>query len=151
MLALTKKIGYGLIAMSHLARLDDGQVVSAREIAETFGVPASLLMNVLKELAAAGFVESVRGARGGYRLARPADRITMADLVRVLEGPIRLASCISGMVRDNDGDLCPIIDKCPICDPVHRVHRKIFDFMKQMTLAEIAEPENTPVKEDCLR
>ena len=64
MLALTKKTGYGLIAMGHLAALARGEVASASAIARQFGVPQALLMNVLKELASAGFVQSVRGAGG---------------------------------------------------------------------------------------
>src|ERR1035437_1275386 len=86
MLSLTKKTGYGLIAMTHLAQLEAHEVASAREIADLFGVPASLLMNVLKELAAAGYVESVRGAKGGYRLARRPEEINLADLVSAMEG-----------------------------------------------------------------
>lgn len=70
MLALTKKTGYGLIAMAHLAELPEGRVCSAREIAALYEIPAALLMNVLKALSSAGYVESFRGARGGYRLAR---------------------------------------------------------------------------------
>jgi len=140
MLSLTKKTGYGLIAMTHLARLEQGEVSSAREIAERFGVPASLLMNVLKELAAGGYVESVRGARGGYRLARPAEEITLADLVAAVEGPIRLAECVTDLAGDDAECTCQLMARCPIADPVHRVHRRLNDFLKKVTLAEIVEP-----------
>jgi len=142
MLALTKKTGYGLIAMTHLARLGQGEVSSAREIADRFGVPGSLLMNVLKDLSAAGYVESVRGAHGGYRLALRPDDVNLADLVAALEGPIRTAQCVTG--QEDDAGLCRLMDRCPINDPVHRIHRKLRDFLKNITLADIAEPA-TPV------
>jgi Rrf2 family protein len=139
MLSLTKKTGYGLIAMTHLATLPDEQVVSAREIAEAFGVPVSLLMNVLKELAAAGYVESVRGAKGGYRLARPPEQINLADLVTTLEGPIRLSACTTEQAGHHEcTDL--VMSRCPVADPVHRVQRKLNDFLKKLTLAEVVEP-----------
>ena len=140
MLALTKKTGYGLVAMTHLAGLAEHEVSSAREIASTFGVPTSLLMNVLKELAASGYVESVRGARGGYRLAMPAEAITLADLIAVLEGPMRLAECITGEAEAGDKSICRVMDRCPIVDPVLRIHRKLTDFLRNVTLAQLAEP-----------
>ena len=138
MLNLNKKTGYALVAMTHLAGLPDGHVASAREVAEKFGIPQSLLMNVMKELSAAGYTESVRGARGGYRLARRPEQITLADLIEVLEGPVRLAECVTG----ESGDVmeCRLMDRCPIADPVHRVQRKLNDFLRKVTLAEIAEP-----------
>ena len=144
MLALTKRVGYGLIALTHLAQGPAGRLESAREIAERFGISTSLLMNILKELAAAGIVESVRGARGGYRLAQDPAEITFADLIEVIEGPVRLAKCITGDLGDEDESLCSLMGKCPIMDPVHRVHRKVHDFMKQLTLAEIAESDAHP-------
>lgn len=147
MLSLTKKAGYGLIAMTHLARLPDGRVACAREISELFGVPASLLMNVLKELSAAGYVESVRGARGGYRLARSPEQINMADIVETLDGPVRLAECITVEAGEDDECTCTVMARCPISDPVHRIHRRLHDFLKKVTLAEIIEPVSAPADE----
>lgn len=139
MLALTKKTGYGLIAMTHLARLGDQEVTSAREIAELFGVPAGLLMNVLKELCTTGYVESVRGARGGYRLARRPEEINLADLIGAIERPVRSAECMTDRAGDEECT-CEQMARCPVADPVHRVHRKLNDFLKKVTLAEIVEP-----------
>lgn len=140
MLALTKKTGYGLIAMAHLAGLEDRGLASAREIAERLDVPSALLMNVMKRLSAAGYVESVRGARGGYRLARRPEEINLADVVTVLEGPIRLARCVSGQLGERDECGCMLMARCPVTDPVHRVQRRLNDFLKTLTLAEIVEP-----------
>jgi Rrf2 family protein len=138
MLAMTKKTGYSIIAITYLARLSGQGVASAREIAELFGVPASLLMNVLKQLAAAGYVESVRGAHGGYRLIRELEKITLADLVEAMEGPVRLSDCLADPAK-LDECTCQMMANCPISDPVHRVQRKLNDFLKKVTLAEIVE------------
>ena len=137
-MALTKKTGYALVAMTHLAALDGGRA-SAREVAALVGAPLALLMNVLKELASGGFVESVRGARGGYRLARPLDEINLADVVETMEGPVRLAECLA---RPGARHECTSkrMARCPISDPVHRVQRKLNDFLKKVTLADIVEP-----------
>lgn len=142
MLALTKKTGYGLIAMAHLAELHDGRVASAREIAETYGIPTALLMNVLKALSAAGYVESFRGARGGYRLARAPDEVNLAELVAAIEGPVPQAQCLMAVGGNDDEECtCQVMSHCPVADPVHRVQRKLRDFLMKVTLAEIAGPQ----------
>ena len=93
MLTLTRKTDYALIALSHLAA-NQGRIVSAREIAGKYRVPLALLMNLLKLCAAAGLVESVRGARGGYRLGKPPEKITLVELVEAIEGPLKLSSAM---------------------------------------------------------
>jgi Rrf2 family protein len=136
MLALTKKTGYGLIAMGHLAALPEGEVASASAIARQFGVPQALLMNVLKELAAAGFVQSVRGAGGGYRLARRPRDIRLSELTSAVEHPVRLTECVTKAAGDKR---CTreMMARCPVADPVHRFHRKLNDFLQNVTLEEI--------------
>jgi len=142
MLAFSKKTGYALIAMLHLAKLDEGDLASSREIAERFSVPAYLLKNVMKELAAAGFVSSVRGAHGGYSLTRLPEDIDLAEVVTALEGPIRLAECIKHRGQMND-KVCKIMGHCPVEDPVHRVQRKLRDFLKTVTLEDIVRPTDS--------
>ncbi len=137
MLGLTKKTGYGLIALTYLAKLDAGELRSAREIADQHGTPLSLLMNVLKELAAAGMVESVRGSRGGYRLARRASDVTLMEIVTLLEGPVRLAECVREDDEVGDDVTCALIETCPIADPIHLVQRRIADCLKSVTLADL--------------
>jgi Rrf2 family protein len=124
--------------MSHLATLEAAQLASAKEIALKYGISMAFLMNVMKELAAAGFVESARGAHGGYRLAQSPRKINMADVVLALEGPVRSAHCMRKAGEDV-ADVCQIVDRCPIADPVHRLHRKLNDFLKGLTLADVLE------------
>lgn len=139
-MGLTKKTGYGLTAMGHLAHLSPGQLATAREIAQCYGIPLALMMNVMKRLAAAGYVESVRGAHGGYRLAKPLSDLTLEEFSTKLEGPVRQAACISHVT----GDLAACSEAnqllCPVHDPVHRVQRRLQDFLKRVTLAEIVAP-----------
>lgn len=144
MLSLTKKTDYALIAMSRLAA-NPKAVFSAREIAQDFHVPLPLLMNVLKKLCASGLVRSVRGARGGYSLARPAAEVTLADLIVALEGPMKLAQCSSAKGDDGNGPPhgCRLGESCPIQGPLQRVHERLRDFLENVTLAEIAAGQET--------
>ena len=136
MLSLTKKTDYALIAMSRLVADPEG-VHSARRIAEDFGVPLPLLMNILKQLSASGIIRSTRGARGGYVLARPAEKITLADLIVALEGPMRLSQC-SGRHGEGAGEGgCRLEESCPIQGPLQRVHERLREFLQNVTLAEI--------------
>src|SRR5688572_11227957 len=93
MLTFSKKVDYGLIALSHLAT-DEGHKASARQIADKFGVPLPILMNILKTLAHQGLVTSLRGAKGGYVLAIDPHTISVGRIVLALEGPIRMVECV---------------------------------------------------------
>lgn len=139
MLSLTKKTGYGLIAMASLAQLGPGELLSARQIAERTGMPPSLVTNALKSLCASGYVNSVRGAHGGYKLACHPDRINLGDLIADIEGPVRLTECVMGRRAKRQAANCELSDRCPIAEPIRRVHEKLRDFLKNVTLAEIVE------------
>jgi Rrf2 family protein len=139
MLSLTRKAAYGLIAMAHLA-CRGGQRVSAREIARENHLPVSFVMNVMKRLCAAGYVQSVRGAAGGYTLARRPEDIILGPLLDEIEGPVPDARCKRGdygLAPRPPGQPCPDAETCPHGDPVHRVHRKLRDFLQNVALADI--------------
>src|SRR4051794_23260368 len=99
MLNLTKRVDYGLIALTHLA-LHREKRLSAREVAQVYGLSQPLLANVFKELARLGFVRSVRGTKGGYELAQEPREIPVGRLVESLEGPVRLTECIGSDGHD---------------------------------------------------
>jgi len=140
MLALTKKTDYALIALSHLARTADGPV-SARQIAEQYSLPQPLLMNVLKRLARRELVKSVRGAKGGYRLAIGADQLTLAMLIEAMEGPIGLVQCALERPLRNGRAVCRVGENCPIRQPARKIHTKLQDFLQQLTLADMLEED----------
>lgn len=141
MLSLTRKTDYALIALSHLATSGD-RIVSAREVASRYNVPLPLLMNLLKLCAARGLVESVRGARGGYRLGKPADRITLVELVEAIEGPLRLGQCnglVSKSQKEGAETVCQVGACCPVRVAVHNVHMRLQGFLAEMTIADVAQ------------
>jgi Rrf2 family transcriptional regulator, cysteine metabolism repressor len=86
---------YGVRVMVELARRDQDAPVSLSDIADGDGMPLAYLEHLAARLRKAGLVESRRGARGGYLLARPAKDITMAEVVEALEGAIAPIECIS--------------------------------------------------------
>src|SRR5215207_11005099 len=93
MLRLSKKADYALMAMKHLATRPDAASASAREIAEQYDIPIELMAKVLQRLARRGLVTSLQGTRGGYRLARETARISVADIIKAIEGPLKVTAC----------------------------------------------------------
>jgi len=145
MLTLTKKTDYALVALSYLARRT-GDIVSARELARLSRVPLPILTNILKTLAGAEIVVSERGSSGGYGLARPATEINLHSLITVIEGPIQFVHCAvtaaaSGKTR------CELVPRCPVRLPVRRIHSRLQEFLKSVTLAELFADEEEPAGE----
>jgi FeS assembly SUF system regulator len=141
MLRLSKLTDYGTVAMTHIAREPD-RIHSAAELAAKMGVAGSTASKILKMLARANLLASVRGAKGGYMLSRPANHISIAELVDALEGPIGLTECsvIAG--------LCALESSCSIRANWRRINRVVRDALGQMTLAELAQPAFRPVRLD---
>ena len=133
MLRLSKKADYALIAMKHLAQMaGQGASSSAREIAELYDVPIEMLAKVLQRLVRSGLLESHQGTRGGYQLARPAERISVADVIQAVDGPLRVTAC------STDDEECDQFEKCSVRDPLWRIKERILKTLESSTLAEIA-------------
>ncbi len=103
----TAKADYAVRAAVELAASEDGPV-SAERIAEAQNIPVNFLENILLDLRRAGIVESRRGAAGGYLLAKPADEIVVADVVRAVEGPLASVRGLSPDQLDYDGNAAPL-------------------------------------------
>jgi Rrf2 family protein len=85
---ISAKADYAVRAAAELAAAVDSHPVRAEEIASAQHIPLNFLLNILADLKLARIVQSYRGAQGGYRLARPPDKITVAEVIRAVEGPL---------------------------------------------------------------
>ncbi|MBM3765019.1 MAG: Rrf2 family transcriptional regulator [Acidobacteria bacterium] len=132
MLKLTKKADYALIALKHLTVVRP-RSASAKEISDRFHIPVPVLSKVLQRLAKHGFLASVHGTNGGYRLAQDPDRISALQVVRAIDGPVFLASCFTENGKD-----CNHLDHCSIRDPLRRVHEGILGLLEAMTMLDLA-------------
>jgi Rrf2 family transcriptional regulator, cysteine metabolism repressor len=102
-IVITTKSDYGMRAAIDLARLyPTGEPVQVKDIADRQGIPKDFLSLIMVDLRKGGIVESVRGPRGGYRLARTPAEVSMGEILEVLEGPIQLLECVS----DSSGEKC---------------------------------------------
>jgi len=137
------KAEYGVRVMAHLAKSGGNSPISLGAIAEAEGLPLAYLEHLAARLRRAGLVESRRGSRGGYSLARDAGAITMAEVVRALEGDIAPVECITAgadgalvCVREGQAGHEP----CPSKLLWTRVQGSIVRTLTDTTLADLVRP-----------
>lgn len=130
MLRVSKLSDYATVLLGHLADAGD-RVCPAAELAERARLELPTASKVLKTLAAAGLVESFRGASGGYRLARPAQRISVAEIIEAIDGPIGMTECSL-----HEG-LCSHEPHCGVRAPWQRISRVIEHALREVSLAQM--------------
>jgi Rrf2 family protein len=142
MFKLSKKADYGLIAMKHLAKNRQQKACSASEIAEEYGISATLMAKVLQMLGRQGLVDARHGASGGYQLAKAPDTISALEVITAIDGPVLITSCVT-----NHG-ACDATDRCSIKEPLRRVNESILGVLNTVTIAQLSEdhPEPTLVE-----
>lgn len=133
MLKLTKKADYGLMAMKHLAEHADKGACSAKDVAESYGIPQEALAKILQRLVKAGLLHSQHGINGGYTLARDARAISAFEVIRAIEGPLFITSCIT--VRGE----CGQSSRCTIREPLRKVSSSIEEVLKQIAISEMKD------------
>jgi FeS assembly SUF system regulator len=139
MLRITKMTDYAVLVLSELVRPESGGSCAAPDLATRTSIPQPTVSKVLKLLARGGLVVSERGKNGGYRLSRPADAITVADIVDAVEGPIAVTEC-STVVRG----CCELEGRCPTETNWLRINDAIRQTLRGISLADMVRP-NLPV------
>ena len=139
MTLLSRKADYALLILSYLHQKPVGG--TARAVADKFGLSRPFVANILKELCQTGFVTSHRGVKGGYALARPADAITLAELLESIEDGFRLTMCNpSAHDADEDHECCSLAGTCTLKGPIAEVHHRLLEVLRAVTLAELFDP-----------
>ncbi len=133
MIRLSKLADYGIVIMTNLAR-QPGRQHNAPEVAAQSHIPLPMVSKILKSLARAGLLQSHRGVKGGYGLARPAAAISVADVISALDGPIALTACI----EDGPGG-CEIEALCPARANWQRINDAIRTALDGISMAEMAQ------------
>ena len=180
MLRISKKADYAVFLLGAIARqgaYPGGQaadsVVSAHEISKQAGLNKSVVANLLKDFARHGVLESTRGLKGGYRLARPPADVSLGDILEVVEGRFALVDCVAHDQRTahdqkrtgsseagplplapsmRDDHDCSLMSFCPSRRPMRLVHDRISQVFRETRLDELcslpaarAEKPTTPV------
>lgn len=133
MMKLSTKGRYGLKAMFELALRYSDEPVSLNIIAESQHISLNYLEQLIAPLRRAGFVTSVRGAQGGYRLARNPEEITVKDILETLEGPLAPTHC----VVDAEDEGCSNMEYCVTRLIWEKIRNSIDDIVRSTTLADM--------------
>lgn len=133
MLQLTRDGEYAVRAVLHLASQPEGRVSLITEIAEAQDVPKSYLSKIMQNLTRAGLVKSRRGAKGGFALARPAEDITLRQVIEAIEGNIYLNVCL---VRKGE---CKRDETCPVHLVWKEGQKKLFEVLDGKTMAQLVK------------
>ncbi len=129
---INKDTDYAVKALLHMARQGERRV-SATELARDLNIPYPFLRRILQILNSKRIVKSVKGKGGGFVLASPPERIYLKDLIRVLQGPVRLAECIF------NPKACAGVKTCPLRKRILKLQRSFVAELKSITLASLAE------------
>jgi len=149
MLRLTKKADYGLMALKYLAEqaelaekagadLHLTGARSAKDIAEAYHIPPQLLAKILQTLAKSGLLVSHAGTNGGYSLARSAHDITAFEVIRAIDGPLFITSCIT------IHGTCDLAGHCTIKEPLRKVNDSIKDLLNGIRISDLIDLEAAP-------
>lgn len=122
------------MALKYLAEQASSGAQSAKEIAEAYHIPSQLLAKILQTLTRAGLLVSHAGTNGGYSLARPASAISAFEVIRAIDGPLFITSCIT------IHGTCDLAGHCTIKEPLRKVNDSIKDLLSGIRIGDLVEP-----------
>jgi len=138
MFKLSKTTDYGIVLLARLARDPSALPRNARELAEGSDLPVPMVSKVLKALAREGLLVSQRGSKGGYRLAREPEELTVSEMISVLEGPVALTDCAIGPEQ------CEHESLCAVREPWQLISRVVEKALADVTLADLVNGSGSP-------
>lgn len=141
MIKLNRTTEYGLIAVRHMSRKQQGDpdsVTSAREISDHYGLPFEITAKTLQRLKDTGLILSAQGARGGYTLQKALHEISLAEFVHLMEGPQGVVPCTpAGELHTECG--CEYHPRCEIRGIMSRLNSRVNQFLSGIHLNELDE------------
>lgn len=135
---LTMKTRYALKALGILSERGAGQATLSSEISEREGIPHKFLEAILRELRQHGMLQAQRGPGGGYRLSKPPEQIALADVIRVLDGPLAPVPCLSRTAYERCSE-CRSERACGVRLVLKDLHEATARILETTTLADLVQ------------
>ena len=139
MIRMSRLTDYGIVLMTHVVRHSEKESHTARGLATETHLPLPTVSKLLKVLTRKGFLASQRGVHGGYRLAVSPDEVSVAQLIRALEGPVQLINCASG-----EGE-CDQEATCPSKSHLQLINQTVRSALEKIALSKMARPALPPI------
>lgn len=128
---LNRKLEYALMALKHMSAKIPGELTSAKEVSEQFSTPFDATARVMQAMAQKGLLRAEHGAFGGYQITKDLSKVTMLQLLEIIEGPTAMVKC---MYKESP---CDIQGTCNIMSPVQLLQSKLNEFYGNITLKEL--------------
>ena len=138
MLRLTKLTDYGILLLTHMAA-DDTRLFASNDLSNATHIPSPTVSKVLQALLGAGLLESIRGAKGGYRLTRSADEVSVREIIDCFEGHIALTEC-----NMDDGE-CEQLPFCATQNNWKRINEAVRDALDNISLKDMTQKDFMPI------
>jgi len=138
MLRLTKLTDYGILLLTHIAA-DEARLFASNDLSNATRIPSPTVSKVLQALLGAGLLESIRGAKGGYRLARPADQVSIREIIDCFEGNIALTEC------NLDDGVCDQLPFCATHNNWKRINEAVRGALDDISLRDMTAKDFMPV------
>jgi Rrf2 family protein len=130
---ITRQADYAVRAMVYLAQLGSADRASTGQIAKEKSIPPSFLAKIVSQLSVAGLLQTSRGAHGGVSLAKPAEAISLLDVVQAIDGPILLNDCVG------ESSTCEYDDSCPLKPVWCDAQRMLIDQLSKANFAQFSQ------------
>lgn len=134
MLKVNRQTDYAIRVLLALAKQQQGARMSTREIQREMLIPAAFMVRIVAQLASVGLLTTFTGRDGGLQLSRPADMITLSDVLQAFEGPICLSECMKAQGDDD----CPFRVHCPVRSKWGRVQAAMMRELASISFADLA-------------
>jgi len=134
---LTQYSNYALRTLM-FANLHSDRLCQCQEVADAFNISKAHLVKCVHHLGQWGFIKSVRGRNGGFKLARPAEDITVGAVIRKTEDTIELVECFN-----SETNTCPLISQCKLNLVLMQAMKRFMDEMDQVTIADITSNQRS--------
>lgn len=131
MLKIHKKVEYGLITIKHMLEQAPSSLFRAKDISQKFQIPFDATSRVLQILAANGYLLSIQGPKGGYKVLEKINSLDLLHLMEIIEGPQVVVKCLSA-----EGD-CPISSDCSLASPMQTLNHRLIDFCRSINVVEL--------------
>lgn len=142
MFRITRQTDYGIVLLSRFAAEPPGTAHNARDLARDFRLPLPMVGKILKLLSKNGLLNSTRGSKGGYSLAKAPEQITVLEVIGILEGEVAMTECSHEPVAGS----CVQESLCPVSSNWQKINRAVRGALSHLTLADMAKPQRAPMQ-----
>lgn len=135
---INRKFEYALMALKYMTGKIPGELTSAKEVSDNFKTPFDATARVMQVMAQKGLLRAEYGAAGGYQINKDLARVTVHELIEMIDGPTALVKCL------HKAEPCEIHGTCNIVSPVTQLNKKLTEFYRSLSLKDLLVVERGP-------